>query len=84
MGAWPALRLPWLIESVLIVMATQLRLERHQIEDLEAIRELGPETLRAIVHQLGELDPAPCRTAIPRIGRVACCPTCHDSNRSFL
>ena len=42
-------------------MATQRKLERHQIEDLEVIRELGPETLRAIVDRLGELDPAPLR-----------------------
>lgn len=42
-------------------MATQLKLHRQQIADLQVVRELGPETLRAIVKRLGQLDPAPLK-----------------------
>lgn len=42
-------------------MATQLKLHRQQIADLQVVRELGPEILNAIVKRLGQLDPAPLK-----------------------
>ena len=42
-------------------MATRVRLRRHQIDDLEVIRDLNVDTLQSLVSGIRSVDPVPLR-----------------------